>query len=77
MAPMNYARWYPTSTVLPDGRVLSVSGSDTCETCIVSIPEIYDPIANTWTTLPSASFSMALYPFKRLMQFIVDGPDGQ
>jgi hypothetical protein len=71
MAPMHYARWYPTATVLPDGRVLSVSGSDTCEACIVSIPEIYDPISNSWTALTTAPFSIALYP----LMFVL--PDGR
>ena len=59
MAPMNYARWYPTTTVLPDGRVFTISGSDTCETCIVSIPEIYNPTSNSWTALTTAPFSVA------------------
>ena len=63
VAPMNYARWYPTATVLPDGRVLSISGSDTCETCIVAIPEIYDPVINSWTAMPNAAYNVNLYPF--------------
>jgi hypothetical protein len=71
MAPMHYARWYPTATVLPDGRVLTISGSDTCETCIVSIPEIYNPISNSWTALTTAPFSVALYP----LMFVL--PDGR
>jgi hypothetical protein len=61
--PMAFPRWYPTATVLPDGRVLVVSGSTACEGCIADIPEIYDPVANTWTSLPSARISMPLYPF--------------
>jgi len=71
VAPMHYARWYPTATVLPDGRVFTISGSDTCESCIVSIPEIYDPVSNSWTALTSAPFSVALYPF----MFVL--PDGR
>jgi hypothetical protein len=51
--------------------VLAISGSDTCETCIVSIPEIYNPTANSWTALTNAPFSVALYPF----MFVL--PDGR
>jgi hypothetical protein len=71
MAPMHYGRWYPTATVLPDGRVLAISGSDTCESCIVSIPEIYNPASNSWTALTTAPFSVALYP----LMFVL--PDGR
>jgi hypothetical protein len=69
--PMNHPRWYPTATVLPDGRVLAMSGSDTCETCIVATPEIYNPTTNNWTDIPSANFTMAFYP----LMFVL--PDGR
>jgi hypothetical protein len=71
VASMNHARWYPTATVLPDGRVLVTSGSDTCETCIVAVPEIYDPVADIWTALPAASFTTPFYP----LMFVL--PDGR
>jgi hypothetical protein len=71
MTPMNYARWYPTTTVLGDGRVFTISGSDTCEACIVSIPEIYNPVSNSWTALTTAPYSIALYPLMFLL------PDGR
>jgi hypothetical protein len=61
-ADMHHARWYPTATVLADGRVLAMSGSDICEECIVSIPEIYDPVSNVWTELTNAPLEVALYP---------------
>ena len=44
---------------------------DTCETCIASIPEIYNPTTNSWTALTTAPFSVALYPF----MFVL--PDGR
>jgi len=71
VASMNHGRWYPTATVLPDGRVLAISGSDTCETCIVANPEIYDPVTNLWTELPTAAFTTAFYP----LIFVL--PDGR
>ena len=76
---MARGRWYPTTTTLPDGRVLIVSGdgirpgpndpffvrpSDT-------IPELYDPKTNTIVSVPSAGRLMPLYPF----MFVA--PDGR
>jgi hypothetical protein len=62
MSPMAFPRWYPTLSTLPDGRMLVNSGSDACEECVVPIPEIYDPAANTWTQLTTANLSLLLYP---------------
>jgi hypothetical protein len=78
--PMSQARWYPTNTSLPDGRVLVVSGADNCPSCIdpngshegiALIPEIYDPRTNSWTQLAGASLSLPLYPH----MFVL--PDGR
>gem|GEM_PF-2863255 len=66
-APMAFARWYPTVTSLPDGRLLVTSGSDTCETCLVPTPEIYDPLTNTWTQLSAASLPLPLHPMMFLL----------
>jgi hypothetical protein len=59
---MTYRRWYPTLTTLPDGRVLVLAGEVNCAGCDADIPEIYDPVANTWATLPSASRTIPYYP---------------
>ena len=71
MSPMNFPRWYPTLTTLPDGRVLSISGSDQNEDAIVPTPEIYNPSTNTWTAYPNAPLTVPLYPF----MFVL--PDGR
>ena len=47
---MHFARWYPSATLLPDGRVLVVSGEITPGVW-EDTPEVYDPVANTWTLL--------------------------
>jgi Concanavalin A-like lectin/glucanases superfamily/Domain of unknown function (DUF1929)/Bacterial Ig domain/Bacterial Ig-like domain/Galactose oxidase, central domain len=70
---MQRARWYPTATTLPDGRVLVVSGDNitlNAPNVIVplkngseTLPEIYDVDTNTWTTLPAGQRRMPLYPF--------------
>ena len=70
-SPMTFARWYPTATTLPDGRVLATSGSDTCEYCYVPVPELYDPTRNTWTQLTSASLDLPFYSY----MFVL--PDGR
>jgi hypothetical protein len=59
---MTYARWYPTATVLPDGRVLVLSGAIDCEECIATIPEIYNPTTNSWSQLTSAALEIPIYP---------------
>jgi Galactose oxidase-like, Early set domain/Concanavalin A-like lectin/glucanases superfamily/Bacterial Ig domain/Bacterial Ig-like domain/Kelch motif/Galactose oxidase, central domain len=71
LAPMAFPRWYPTTTTLPDGRVLVVSGSTNCITCIADIPELYNPTTNTWTQLSGARLNMPLYPHMYVL------PDGR
>lgn len=57
VAPMNFARYTHTLTVLPDGKVLAVGGSgnlsESDTTQGVYPAEEWDPAANTWTTLAS------------------------
>jgi hypothetical protein len=59
---MSYGRWYPTATMLPDGRVLVVAGDDGCPTCVAAVPEIYNPATNTWVQLPDAANPLPEYP---------------
>ncbi|HYM82330.1 MAG TPA: carboxypeptidase regulatory-like domain-containing protein [Candidatus Limnocylindria bacterium] len=60
--PMNYARWYGTATLLPNGRLLASSGDDGSGNR-VDLPEVYDPVADTWTVLTGAARDQGLYPF--------------
>ena len=62
-ARMAQGRWYPSALALPDGKVLTVSGGSTCYTCYVDVPEVYDPVLNSWTRLTPASFAAPYYPF--------------
>ncbi|HEY7117532.1 MAG TPA: Ig-like domain-containing protein, partial [Tepidisphaeraceae bacterium] len=68
---MNYRRWYPTATTLPDGRALVTAGADTGNLAYIPIPEIYDEQTNTWTKLTSANRTIPDYPF----MFVL--PDGR
>jgi hypothetical protein len=49
---MAHARWYPTVTVLEDGRALTMGGRDQ-DNAVVKIPEIWED--NQWVALPGAS----------------------
>lgn len=71
---MNFARWYPTCTTLPDGKILTVAGTnwDGQSNVQVTIPEIFDPGQVVgWQTLPSAEKPLPNYPF----MFVL--PDGR
>lgn len=51
-ANMAHGRWYPTVTVLPDGRVLTMAGRDE-NGQVVEIPEIWEN--DHWVELPGAN----------------------
>jgi hypothetical protein len=68
---MSYARWYPTVTSLPDGRMLVSSGEISCAGCDATVPEIYNPSTNSWTQLTNASLDIPIYPH----MFVL--PDGR
>jgi hypothetical protein len=69
--PMAYRRWYPTATQLADGRVLVTSGADINDRDYVPIPEVFDPVTNTWTSLTGAYLTIPAYPH----MFVL--PDGK
>lgn len=51
---MNYARWYPTATVLANGEILVHGGIDE-NGAPVTTPEIFNPRENTWRLLRGAN----------------------
>ena len=59
---MNEGRWYPSTTVLPNGDVLVVSGDVNSNTNVNPLPQVYQFASNSWRNLTSAQLSMALYP---------------
>jgi hypothetical protein len=67
-----YGRWYPTLTVLTDGRVLATSGRIQKDPPIIAtIPEVWDPASGFWSELTGANLSLELYPQMFLL------PDGR
>jgi hypothetical protein len=60
---MSYKRWYPTATTLSDGRILVTAGWQTTNHTNAGIPEIYDPVVNSWTKLTNANNPFETYPF--------------
>ena len=72
-ADMDEARWYPTATQMPDGKVLVYAGDRIVQNrpgqphaledaSVNSLPELYNPANNTWTSLTSAQRTSPLYP---------------
>ena len=58
-ASMNYTRWYPTGTVMPNGDIIAQGGSlNGVDGTPISIPEVYS--ADTgWRALPGADSDYA------------------
>jgi len=56
---MALGRWYPTVTMLPDGRMVTVAGRDSAKR-VVTVPEIWE--GGAWVRLPGASFTFPYYP---------------
>ena len=64
---MAFRRWYPTLTMLGDGKAIVISGSENSETVFVETPEVFDPVAKTWTQLTGARMSIPQYPMVYLL----------
>jgi hypothetical protein len=66
---MQNGRWYPTTTVLPNGEVLTISGGDTAGV-MNTLPEVWQT-DGTWRALTGAQINIAYYS----MMFVM--PDGR
>ena len=64
---MAFRRWYPTLTMLGDGKAIIIAGSANSETVNIEIPEVFDPVARTWTRLNGAPMSIPQYPMVYLL----------
>lgn len=59
---MNDARWYPTTTMLNNGDILTLSGTIKKD-LLNDIPQVFDVSENKWRTLSTAKGKISLYPF--------------
>jgi galactose oxidase-like protein/glyoxal oxidase-like protein len=59
VAPMSKGRWYPTSTTLPNGEVVTVAGTDQ-EGIEATIPEVWN--GSRWRSLPGIDRVFGYYP---------------
>jgi hypothetical protein len=59
---MNTGRWYPTTTTLPNGDVLVVSGDINSNTNVDVLPQVFQFSTNTWRNLTTAQLAQPLYP---------------
>ena len=57
---MAWGRWYPTSTTLPNGEVITIAGTDE-NGADVPTPEVWTT-SSTWRTLPNANLMLPYYP---------------
>lgn len=51
---MSDGRWYPTATVLPNGKVMAISGLTSVGSWLNSDVEVYDPATNKWSAAGTA-----------------------
>ena len=75
---MNAGRWYPTTTTLPNGDVLVLSGDIDTIVGRNNLPQVWEVATGRWRDLWSAQPWTALYPFMHVApngQLIMTGAD--
>jgi hypothetical protein len=60
---MNAGRWYPTTTTLPNGDMLVVSGMINTSTGTNLLPQVWQAGSGTWRNLTSAQLQQPYYPY--------------
>jgi len=59
---MNAGRWYPTTTTLPNGDALVVSGSIDNTVGVNRLPQVLELASGAWRNLTNAQLGLPLYP---------------
>jgi hypothetical protein len=86
---MAVSRWYPTTTLLGDGRALTLAGDNIIQNrpgqlppfedaSVNSLPEVFSPVTNTWTSLSASTLTSPLYPYMFVLsdgRVLDAGPD--
>jgi hypothetical protein len=60
---MNNARWYPTSTALPNGDVLVISGWINTTVGLNVEPQVWQSATASWRNLTAAHLAVVFYPY--------------
>jgi hypothetical protein len=72
VSPLAYRRLYLAPVILPDGKLLVLGGSERSSSVPVYIPEIFDPVTETWNSnLPPSSVPRVYHQVALLL------PDGR
>jgi fibronectin type 3 domain-containing protein len=71
VAPITYRRKMAAPVILPDGKCVVFGGSEKGNTIPVRIPEMFDPVTETWQALPSATVNRVYHQVSLLL------PDGR
>ena len=58
---MAYERWYPSTVLLPSGKVFAFTGIGVNGADYITVPELYDPATNSWSKLTGAAANMFSY----------------
>ena len=59
---MNAGRWYPTTTVLANGDVLTISGDIDTTIGVNTLPQVFEVATGTWRNLTGAQIQLDDYP---------------
>jgi hypothetical protein len=68
---MTFARMYALPVILPTGKVIIFGGTSGSNVNPVLIPEMFDPVTNTWTQLPASTIGRFYHSVSILL------PDGR
>ena len=71
VAPMSNRRLETAPVILPDGKCVIFGGSEKGNTIPVHVPEMFDPVSETWQSLPAASVDRVYHQVSLLL------PDGR
>lgn len=71
VSPLTYRRKYLTPVILPNGKLVVFGGSERGVSPPVLVPEMFDPVTETWQTLPPASWARVYHQVSLLL------PDGR
>ncbi|HEV2826348.1 MAG TPA: galactose oxidase-like domain-containing protein, partial [Pyrinomonadaceae bacterium] len=63
VANMNAGRWYPTSTTLANGDILTVSGMTDTTVGMNLLPQVWQASSNSWRSLNNSQLQLPYYPY--------------